>query len=141
MRTFALHGPHATGHEQQVADALTTYGFGCRLTEKMAHHDIDVTKDGRPYALVEVKGRRMEWGQYPTIHVSETKILRCLERAAATGVAFLFAVVCDTGIFVANLSAKAVADLPRKRGGRSDRGLAHDIETLIDIPIRAFIKL
>lgn len=141
MRTFAQHGPHATGHEQSVAKALTTYGYECRLTEKMAHHDIDVTKDGKPFAIVEVKGRQMEWGQYPTIHVSETKIARCLARAATTRVAFLFAVVCDTGIFIATLTPESVAGLPRKRGGRSDRGLAHDIETLIDIPTRYFIRL
>jgi hypothetical protein len=141
MRTFAQHGTSATGHEQAVATVLATYGFKCQLTDKFAHHDIEVTKDGKPFAIVEVKGRRMEWGQYPTVHVSESKIARCLDRAVATGVAFLFAVVCDSGIFIANLTHNSVADLPRKRGGRSDRGLAHDIETLIDIPTCSFIKL
>lgn len=141
MRKFAQHGPKATQIEERAATALTKYGFKCTLSDKFSHYDIELAKDGKHFGIAEVKGRDIEWGFHPTIHVSEKKLLRCLEKADELKGCFLFVVVCLSGIYVAHLTSRKVADLERKVGGRKDRDLAHDIETLVDIPTRCFTRI
>lgn len=143
MRKFAQHGAHATEAEQIAARMLTSAKWpNVALTDKFCHYDLLVTGyDGRRIAIVEVKERNMEWGRYPTVHLSLTKIVRCLEAAENAGADFYFAVMCKTGLYLAHLNPEEVLCLPRKQGGRFDRGLAHDVETLVDIPITLFRRI
>lgn len=143
MRQFALHPQRATTDEVLVAEMLRSKEWpDITLTDKFCHYDLLVRDANRkPVAVVEVKRRAMDWGQYPTVHVSETKVQRCLQEAKSLGASFYFAVLCDTGLFIAELTPAVVAGLQRKVGGRRDRGFQHDIETLVDIPISLFEKI
>lgn len=132
-----------TLHELQVIEGLR-YGIGwdCERTPRGYFYDL-VRRDFRGAILdiVEVKYRDMRWGQYPTIHLSEKKILACLGEAQKLVCAFHFAVLCKSGLYMTRLNRQNTRDLPRKQGGRSDRGLAKDIEILVDIPLNYFSKI
>jgi len=143
MSSKSNHRPIDTHHEEQVADRLKfALGWDCERTPRGYFYDLFRPGSSRAVLdIIEVKYRNMRWGQYSTIHLSENKILRCLGEAEKLVCEFHFAVLCESGLFMTRLTRLNTGVLPRKQGGRVDRGLAKDIETLIDIPLHYFAKL
>lgn len=141
-RKFAQHDAEATRHELLVAAKLKQhFNWDCTPTGKFAHYDLEARKEDGLIAFVEVKHRKIRIQDFPTIHVSEKKLYRCLDLAEQHKVGFVFAVSCDSGMYAASMVRFAVDRMNRKQGGRNDRGLKHDLETLVDIPTDLFFTL
>lgn len=141
-RRFAKHDAEATCHELLVGVALKrNFNWNCTATDKFSFSDLEARKDGELVAIVEVKNRRIRIADYPTIHVSEKKLYRCLDIAEQRSCGFVFAVSCETGLYAVSLVRFAVDRMNRKTGGRTDRGLTNDIEQLVEIPTELFFRL
>lgn len=141
-RQFAQHGPDATRHELLVAAKLKEhFQWECVTTPQFCHYDLIASKGDKVIAIVEVKHRNITIQRHPTIHVSATKLYRCLATAEEMGIGFVFAVSCDTGMYAASLTRFAVDQMHREEGGRRDRGLKHDIEVMVHIPTDLFFTL
>jgi len=139
-RQFAPHPEDATRNEDRVSARLKQlHDWDCQRTPKLHPFDFWARLGGRLVGIVEVKHRDMIWGDYPTIHVSLKKVRRCLEEARAVKVPFFFAVLCTSGLFVAQLGFENTASLSVKMGGRTDRGISKDVEQLVDIPLSYFL--
>lgn len=142
-RPRPTHSRLDTVHELQVSKRLEyCLGIKCVRTEPRCFYDLKCHDEcGNVTDIIEIKYRNIFWGQFPTIHISEKKVIRCLEEAKRLGVGFHFAVLCESGLFMTRLNSAVLLNLPRKQGGRWDRGLSSDVETLIDIPIGHFSKI
>jgi hypothetical protein len=136
--------PIDTKHELEVVRRLHEYlGWDCKLAEPRAVYDILKFSfvEERVTDLIEVKYRNFRWGRHETVHLSEKKVMNCLNEADKLKCEFHFAVLCESGLYMARLTRGNIEHMPRKQGGRVDRGVMRDTETLIDIPVGMFYKL
>ena len=141
-RKFAQHDAEATRHELLIGAKLKHhFNWDCTPTKEFAHYDLEARKGDKLVAIVEVKHRKIRWQDFSTIHVSEKKLYRCLDIAEELRTGFVFAVSCETGMYAASMVRFSVDRMKRKEGGRTDRGLKHDLETLVDIPTDLFFQL
>jgi len=148
MRDPRMCRPRDRENEKDVAQTLSVhYGLGFILAGPDCAYDFTLVRPGEPpkvEAVVEVKTRRMVFGDYATIHLSLNKVRYCLHAAESAGAQFVFAIKCDNGIYVTAITPEMFKSLPRKVGGRFDRldrNISTDIEELLDIPISEFEKI
>jgi len=139
-----FHTKHATEVEQSVAAHLKRkYGWRAVLAEPFECFDLLLYRGGASevlHAIAEVKERRMNWGQYPTIHVSRSKMMRCAIEAKKLNALFFFVVKVTGGhVFMVRLNGERLNGLRVERSGRWDRGgVQNDVEEMVHIPIQYF---
>jgi len=145
MRTFAEHKEQATKDELEVAEAFRSRrGLTAGLSQKFCPFDIYLRDAAGKelVGIVEVKRRNLEWGLFPTIHISQTKIENCLTLSHTLNVPFYLVIICrGDALWMVRIKRSDFAEYHRKLGGRRDRFLKKDHEVLVDIPIENFESL
>lgn len=105
-----------------------------------AFQDMDVDgvllKDGKPAYAIEIKNRTGSGLRFSTWHIAKDKIDRCRAFAAERNMQFILLMVWDGEIYSILGDRIPMNDL--RSGGRTDRGDAHDVETMVHIPANLF---
>jgi len=140
----------------KVGEAYNTQLMALPISYKLDYLMIENNEAGTPAAWLEVKARKMEWGQYPTIVLSLSKWLAAKELSLETGLPFIFAILDARGKIyqfkrssddffrgpAANPVTGKHARLEFAYGGRTrntrDR---NDIEPIVFIPAEWFTEL
>ena len=104
--------------------------------------DYMLTRDKEAKAFVEVKCRKMRWGQYPTIFLSLSKVTAAQELRRTTGLTCYFAVYADPDVYWIHLEDLIGRSDLIPFGGRTRQTRdSADIEPVFNIPIEMFRRL
>jgi hypothetical protein len=132
-------------HEDAVAARLAVI-WGCDFTRYADNSPVDwycsrwnkFTRKSDQIGLAEVKCRKIQFGQYPTIWLSQRKYhwLRVLSFDHKRPAVFV-AGCLDAIAWIELGEIKRYASHIVIRG-RYDRGLRNDVEPMLDIPVVAF---
>ena len=94
-------------------------------------------KTNSPVGWVEVKCRNINWGQYPTLHISVHKVADLMTLAEASGLPAFIAVQMNDCL----VAHKIAHPYPVVFGGRTDRNDPEDMEPVFDIPFSSFKRV
>lgn len=129
----------------RVTAGLNKFQPGKRFTfrpgQKFDHFDATIFADNSPYAIVEVKNRTGSGDRYPTWHISHRKFQDCMAEAIRLKVKFFLAFAWDGVVYVCDGHKVSGMTLRFEQGGRTDRGDAADIETMMHIPREVFFQV
>ena len=129
--------------EMLVRDWFLQHGWDAMLTKKTAPHDIVATKNGASL-YVEVKRRKMQWGDYPTIFLDVDKVIRMQKEAKATEGKCVFVVIPNDMkprfVMLSDTNTEKwgtnTVDVQTHRADAADRG-----DLKYDIPLEDFRPL
>ena len=124
-------------NRQRLVMGAFCQSYGCSAKElpAFAPWDFEVSVDGDPVAIVEVKCRTTGIYAYPTYLVGIAKVEAMLAEASARAIAPILLVSWSDARGWVNL-----ADAPHEvaAGGRRDRNDPADIERVALIPVEEF---
>jgi hypothetical protein len=105
---------------------------------KLDPYDAILSRDGKNFAVVEIKSRNGDPSRHAEWHIAKHKIDRCLEQSRAMGVKFFLVFAWDGKPFYCLVTEALVAHLRIHVGGRYDRNDAADVEEMYLIPSKLF---
>ncbi len=128
--------------EELVLQRLAhTWGCEYGRYEKFSPVDALLFYQGNPYALVEVKIRKMTWGRYPDIMLSESKWDSIMEMSAESQIPWVFIVSLQSGgdYYYAHANGDR---FHVEYGGRTAQTRDRwDIENVVKIPCDRFKRV
>lgn len=128
--------------ERYIADTLRA-AWSVEMCKLPDHQHIDfalVDASGKITCLVEVKWRSFEWGQYPDVMLSASKVLKAREFFEVFAVPALF-VVCDRNNDIRYCRIESRTDTLWWGGRTAKPRDSQDAEAIIRIPVGEFKRL
>lgn len=117
-----------------MADALAaTWGMTALRVGRFSPVDFFLLKDGRLVGVMEVKCRETLRQQYPSVFFAVRKWMPLTLISLGLDVPALYAIRFKDG--VSCIRVARVDGRTAKMNGRMDRGAAHDLEPVIEVPI------
>lgn len=128
--------------EGELADRVGAV-WDCTLRAFPAFSPIDwyAERQRRIVGLAELKTRRHVRGTYATVHVALRKWQALAQAEAALGVRGVFVIAWTDALGWASVWTLARHATGIVLGGRTDRGLANDVEPMLDVALEAFAPL
>jgi hypothetical protein len=126
-------------NQESIAEFVSST-WGCNFSRMGEYSPFDFYfhKNKLLKALVEIKVRKRKLESFPTVFLNLDKFFTLFFSELSIGIAGLFIVKCDDGIFYVRVGNLPVRDYGYFIKGREDRGGFNDIRPVVEIPIKYF---
>ena len=130
-------------HENKMKTFLEAK-WNCTLHKVQLKYQVDwmAMRGKDPMAFVEFKHReKLSINAYPRYMISLDKLMKAKQLAREVEVPFIMVITFKEGTYYGVFAHNGLHDVTYGFGGRYDRGDAQDVEPMIYLPLKKFMKI